>query len=257
MKIWQRGQKLSEQVQLFKIRTKAKGFKAIAGALSSFIDEATITLTPEGLKICLLDASRKEMIYFVWAKEKFEQYEVSKEIELTFYVNSLVAIFKRFAVDDEVLIDSTTRGTVIFTQPKTEKQFDCHLIASNKPPDKKLEVSYMGEFNLTMEQLEEMISDSEVFDAEEAWFESENNKLVFKGRGDAGVTTGILLKEYNEEIKNTAFRFEYLKPFLTSMKPYVKENIVTQIGPQKPLHLYLDLGEEIGTMEYFLAPKYE
>ncbi len=255
--IWQRGQKLSEQVQLFKIKTKAKGFKALAGALSSFIDEATITLTPEGINVGLLDASRKEGLYLTWPKEKFEQYEVSQVTPLTFYVNSLIAIFKRFSVDEDVLIDSTTRGTVLFTQPTTEKQFDCHLIADNRPTEKMMNVAYEGKFNMTMTQLEEMISDSEVFDAEEAWFESEGSKLVFKGKGDAGVTTGILIKEYNQEIKNTAFRFEYLKPFLQSLKPYVKEEIVVQIGPQKPLHLSLDLGEEIGTMEYFLAPKYE
>ena len=248
---------MSEQVQLFKIKTKAKGFKAIAAALSSFLDEATITFTPEALKIGLLDASRKEGLYLTWTKEKFEQYEVSKEMQLTFYVNSLIAIFKRFSVDEDVMIDSTTRGTVLFTQPKTEKQFDCHLINNNTPSEKPMNVAYVGKFNMIISQLEEMISDSEVFEAEEAWFESEGSKLVFKGKGDAGVTTGILIREYNQEIKNTAFRFEYLKPFLQSMKPYVKEEIVVQIGPQKPLHLTLDLGEEIGMMEYFLAPKYE
>ena len=248
---------MSEQVQLFKIKTKAKGFKAIAGALSSFIDEATITFTPEALRIGLLDASRKEGLYLTWSKEKFEQYEVSQETQLTFYVNSLIAIFKRFSVDEDVLIDSTTHNSVLFIQPKTEKQFDCHLITDNRPTEKLMDIAYDGKFNMTMTQLEEMISDSEVFDAEEAWFESEGSKLVFKGKGDAGVTTGILIKEYNQEIKNTAFRFEYLKPFLQSLKPYVKEEIIVQIGPQKPLHLSLNLGEEIGTMEYFLAPKYE
>ena len=248
---------MSEQIQLFKIRTKARGFKAITAALSSLVDEATLTLTVEEIKIALLDASRKEMIYFLWKKEKFNQYDVSKEMQLTFNVNTLIGIFKRFSNNDEVIMESTTKNTVLFTNPKTEKEFDCNLIAQNKESEKRLDPSYVGEFNLTISQFEEMISDSEVFDAEEAWFESENNKLVFKGGGDSGTTKGILLQEYNQEIKNTAFRFEYLKPFLQSIKPYADENIRMQVGPQKPLHMYLNLGEEIGIMEYFLAPKFE
>lgn len=247
---------MSEQIQTFKLKCKARGFKAIASAMTSFLDEATIVFKPEGIRINLLDASRKEFFSLDWNADKFEEYNVSQERKISFYVNTFYNIFKRFSNDDEITIEATQRNSILITQLKTKREFDCNLVNTDKDSDKLPHVPYEGEFELTMSQFEEMISDSEVFQAEEAWFISKNGQLWFEGKEDAGVARGILLENYNQEIKNTAFRFEYIKPFLQSIKPYVDEKIKVQVATTKPIHLTLNLGEEIGVMEYYLAPKF-
>jgi len=251
---------MSEQIPktILKLKCKAKGFKAIASALTSFLDEATLVFTPEGIKLSLLDNSRKELIVLNWNAEKFEEYRVVDDKKISFFVNTFHDIFKRFDVDDEVTIEATNnKNSIIITHLNTNRTFDCKLVNSDKDFDELPKVPYEGEFEMTIPQFEEMISDSEVFQAEEAWFISKEGKLWFEGKEDAGIAKGILLEDFNQEIKNTAFRFEYLKPFLQSIKPYVDEKLRVQIGTKKPLHLFLDLGEEIGIMEYFLAPKFD
>lgn len=244
----------TQQIKVFKLVTKAKGFKALGAAFSTLVDEATIHLTPEGISVALMDISHKEMFHFLWGKEKFSEYDVKEKIELTFHVNTFIAIFRRFNNDDNVIMESTSKNTVIFKQVRTQKEFDCNLIVSPQPLAPNLNISYNGEFILELTKLEEMISDSEVFGAEEAWFESENGKLIYRGIGEyAGQAKGILLEQYQEEISNTAYRFEYLKPFLTSMKPFIDEQIKVQIGKQRPIHLTLNLGDDIGVMEYHLG----
>jgi len=245
-----------EQVQVFKLITKAKGFKALASTLTSFVDEAVIILNEEGLKTITLDVSRKEQFVLAWNKEKFEQFDVPKEFKLIFHVNTFAAIMRRFKEDDDIIVESTKKNSIIFTQPRTKKEFDCNLLSNLIEVDRKLDVKYSNEFELKIQQLEEMISDSEVFQAEQAWLISKDGKLCYEGKEDAGTAKGVLLEDYNEDISNTAFRFEYLKPFLSSIKPYVDEKVKVQVGPQKPLHLVLDLGEGIGFMEYFLAPMF-
>lgn len=244
----------------FKITSTAFGWKALSSILPQFREQATFEVTKEGISFKLLDASRNSYMNMEWSKDKFKEFFVDGEShKVQFYTNDVEKIMKRFSADDVITISSTPKNTLLFEKVGTKTSFDLRLVVESADSgfmDAPTKISMDQRFAIEIKVLEKMIADSEVFDAEEAKFQNIGGKLVFSGKSANGEATGELLQSFNKEIKDTSFAFEFLKPFISSIKSVAEPIIQAGIEERKPLLLDVEI-KDVGIIHYLLAPKIE
>lgn len=248
----------TELKQNFKIKSKAKPFKALTSVLNVMTEEATINFTDYGIQTKMMDPSRKEMIIFNWSKDKFSQFELDlagkDKISFSFFVSIVSGIFRRFSNEDEILLESTEKNTFLITNLTNNKKFDAKPIFEAKDTDNKPNVEYGEGFKIPISKFEEMIADSEVFRADMAWLESSDGKLIYKGTDDAGTATGVLIENFDQKIEDTAFRFEYIKPVMGALKPFVETELLVKLKESSPIFIDFEIGDNF-VISYLLAPK--
>lgn len=243
---------------MLKIISNTTGWKCLFASFQSLRDEAALKFVPElGIVSKTIDVSSHEFSDMIWEKKNFIEFQVDKEKKIAFNVEQMNKIFKRFDKNDIVVVELIDNQLSIKKQD-SNKEFKSGLVddVNSGYKESPSRIGEQYEIKLNIDQLEEMINDSEVFKANKAWLISIDGKLTYKGQGDygEGEANGVLMDDFKGDISNTAFRFEYLKPFLADVKPYVNKEITVGIFPQKPLHLKLTV-ENVGTMNYFLAPQ--
>jgi len=242
----------------FRLVSSAFGWKAITSILPQFREQSTFEVTQEGVKFKLLDASRNSFMSMDWNKDKFKSYLLEGESKkVQFYTNDIEKIMKRFSNEDVVIVSTTATNTLLFEKEGTETSFDARLIVESDESgymELPAKVPIETRFGIEVKVLEKMIADSEVFDCEEAWFHNVDGKLIFTGKSGSGESNGMLLENFDIEIKDTAFRFEYLKPFINSIKPFAEPVIQAGISEAKPLLLDVEI-KNVGIVKFLLAPK--
>lgn len=239
-----------------RIKTKAKVWKAITTTMLTVSDEMPLTITSNGIKSTVMDPSHVSLVKLICKKDIFQVLEIEEPTEIFLYTKILNDLVKRFE-DEEWLtfkLDTDKRHLIINPE-SSQKEFDLKTIDSSVTPQSKTPtIDYDIETEITVSQLKEMIEDCKVVGAESAWLTTKQGKLNFKGVGEVGESSGILLEGITKNIENTSYVFEYLLPFLNSIDKFVKEKIKMQMATRKPLFLISQL-EEIGTIQYLLAPK--
>lgn len=236
-------------------KTKAKVWKVVTAAMLTVSDEMPFTISSSGLKSTVMDPSHVSLVKLICKKEIFETLEVEKPTEIVVLAKVLNDLVRRFD-DDEILTFTLTDKNFLKINPaSSEKQFELRTIESTLAPQPEFpKIDYNIETTISIDQLNEMISDCKVVDAASAWLTTKNGKLRYEGKDDHGNAKGVLVEGIQASLENTSYVFEYLGPFLNSIEKYCKENIVMQLATQKPLFLIADL-EGIGIIQYFLAPK--
>lgn len=241
---------------MYKLVAKARAFKAVSSSLLSAIEEATLRIRKDGIFTNTLDASTKEMVGFLWSKEKFSTYEVefgdAEFVDLTISVKDFNTACKRFEDDVDLTIVSINESKAVqITDGK--KEFVCMTINYQKEFAKEIKTAYPSSFDIDIKQLIDMKEDSDVFGLDAAWLISEDGKLKFEGKEATGHVKGILLENYDQQISNTGFSFGFLTPFLNTVKAFVDPKLKMELGPQMPLHLILTI-PEVTDIHFFLAP---
>lgn len=242
----------------FKLVSSANGWKALSTTLAQFRPEVSFIIKPEGLSFVTIDASRNQFIIMDWNKDKFKAYDIQESTRITFYSQMMEKIFKRFSYDDEIIIEEQNKNTITFTKVGSNTSYELKRLNptdddgfSDKLPDPGHQDK---RFEIQIKDIETMIGDSEVFNAEEVWLENIDGKLVFSGLGESGTTTGMLVEKFDEEIKGTGYSFEYIKPFINGIKPFAEPAVQAGIGNRKPLLLELEI-KDAGTLKYILGPR--
>ena len=245
----------------FNLVSPAYGWKAISSVMPQFRNQAKIEIGKDGVTLKLLDISRNEFVSLFWGKDKFDLFEIDNEEEVAsvvFYTDDLYKVFKRFDADDRVNLTSPAADSLLIKHDNTDTSFNVRLLDKSTddagfvdPPPNQLNSQ---EFMIDMQVFEKMIADCEVFSAEAAWLDNVDGKLIFTGKSGFGETKGLLIQNFDEEMSNTGFAFEFIRPFLSSVKPFIDSTIKARLTKGKPMMLEIEL-KNVGTMKYFVSPR--
>lgn len=242
----------------FKLKCKSKGLKALFTIIPQFREEASFEVHQNKLKFVTMDASRNQFFTMDWLKENFleYQYDGDNPQKITFNTNAFEKIVKKFKSDSDVLFYDTLKSTIVFEEDGSKFKYELRLnsLTDDDGFTKTPSLPFDNPFDIDIKDMQEMIIQSEVFDAEQAWLENVNGKLTFVSKGDMGKTEGTLLSEFSGEVKDTAYRFEYLKPFFSSIVAFAEPTLKCVISTAKPMIIHIDF-KDVGIMEYFIGPQ--
>ncbi|MEM3645733.1 MAG: DNA polymerase sliding clamp, partial [Candidatus Bathyarchaeia archaeon] len=86
---------------MFRIRiSDTKTFRSVLDALSTIIDEATFTISPDGIRLRAMDPSRVAMVDFEMKRTSFDEYEATEDSKVCVNLNELKKLLRRAGKDD-------------------------------------------------------------------------------------------------------------------------------------------------------------
>ncbi len=238
-----------------------EGWKAIANAISTLLEEATFEATSEGLSFRGMDPSHIALVDIQWPNSAFEQYECNGEIRFGVRIDELSKLLKRANKDDriEVSIDENTFTLHIYNS--YSKKYKLRLIDATASTTPVPKLALNTKIKLSMEAFREILDDIEVV-ADYITIDANKDRVAFIGKGDAGDVTVTLVKgsekllelEVKEDSKAT-YSLEYLSS-ITKAIGSSAEDLTIEFSKSMPIKIEFRAAQML-KINFYLAPRVE
>ena len=237
------------------IISDTKSWKNSIDAIAVLIDEGTLQINEDGLKLRAMDPSQIAMIDFELPSSGFEQYEVDKPTQIGIDFSELNKITRRIKAEDRLELSLDTGLNMIF-KGKTTRKFNLPIIDSTTAPAKEPSISFCAEVKISAEVIREALKDAELVSNHVAMYM--NDGFSIKAEGDTG-SVNINFSEENilsmdvSKKANAVFSLDYLNYLLKAANS--SSIIVLKMLTDAPLRLEYVIGD--GKVVYYLAPRIE
>ncbi len=234
----------------------------IINALSSLIDEGTIKINEEGLRLRAMDPSKIAMIDFEMPRDAFDEYESDGELTIGVNFDELKKIVKRGSAKEKVQLEvpSGSARFKITLKGKATRSFSVPLIDVEYEELPTPSLTYNVKATVMADILEDALKDVELV-SDYVRFEARSNAIIVKGQSDKGEVeasltseTGALLELDVKEESVASYSLEYLMDMVKANK--AAEVATLEFSTAMPLSLTFPIPGG-GTIKYFLAPRLE
>ena len=238
----------------------ANNFSFIFKTLTEFIDETTIQLDKDGLKIKGIDPSRTVLIDILIPSGYFEEYEVEEETKVGMKIEDVADILDTATKNDSLSLDIQEDKVVFELDGEYERSFTLPVLTPTETefPEIKLEFPFKAQmltatFADLIEELQETGSDI-------IKFKSEGGKLIIIVEGDLASASIELSKENGGLLESegsdaeSSYGLEYIANTTKMKRPSDTVNI--EFGSQLPLKLRYNLPQG-GYADFYISPRTE
>lgn len=243
---------------MFQARTKADTLKELISVVSTLVDEAKFSITPDGISLRAVDPAHVAMVDIKLDKEAFEEYKAD-EIDLGVDISKLDQ-FLRLAKSGDVVDlthdeDKRRLNVVVGNTTKRMSLIDTTGMTDPKVPNLNLptKVSLMVEDITQGIRASESVSDHIALIATPEEFE-----LICEGDTDQvqlKIEKENLLELKTDEKARSLFPLEYFSSMMRSVPSGTK--ISLNLGVDYPVRIEFNIADDKGEVKYFLAPRIE
>lgn len=232
-----------------------KSWKNSIDAIAALIDEGTLQITKEGLKLRAMDPSQIALVDFELKASAFEKYKVEKPISIGIDFSELLKITKRLRPEDKIELSLDKRLNMLF-KGETTRNFSLSVIESSTTPPREPVVDFTAEVKIGANTLKEALKDAELVSNHVAL--SINDGFSIKAQGDTGSVDikfpdeNILSKEVKKEAR-AVFALDQLNNLLRAAD--VQSIVILKLKTDAPIKIEYVIGE--GRVLYYLAPRIE
>ena len=240
----------------------AKLWRSIVEALSSLVDEANFTATPEGIMMKAMDPSHIAMIDFEMPKNAIDEFSCSEETQLGINLDEMTKIMRRGSSGDslEMILNEKTNRLSVRFRGKATRTFSLALLdlQMEELPTPKIEFNAFAK--VTTDVLRQAIDDASII-SDHIRMVMLKTELGLFASGDTGELEIKLSKKSDAlleiDVKEEA-RAMYALDYLSDiMKAAATTDIVElQFSTNMPIRLDFMLLNG-GKIVYYLAPRIE
>lgn len=232
-----------------------KSWKNSIEAISALIDEGTLQLESDGIKLRAMDPSQIALIDFFLPAKAFEKYELDKHTSIGVDFSDLLKITKRSRPEDKIELSLDKRLNIVFNG-STKRKFNISIIDSTSNPPKEPKIDFTAEVKIAPDVIKEALKDAELVSNHVAL--KINGGLSIKSDGDTGsadisfAEDSILGMNVKKEAR-AVFSLEHLNNLLKAAE--IPSVVILSMKSDAPLKVEYALGE--GRVVYYLAPRIE
>lgn len=241
--------------------SEAKEWKTIIEAIAVLIEEASLVITPEGVKLRALDPSRTAMIDLSIPKEAFEDFSCEEEVRVGINFDDMKKILKRCKKDDKIEYDVAGGKVRVKIIGKATRQFILPLIDIGGEALPTPKVVFTVKAKLSSDALDEAVRDAEVI-ADAVKFEATEEALILKALSDKGDLEVRFGKEsealFEYEVQEGAvasYSLDYLADIVKKAAK-ISDIVSIEFATNKPIALTFEIPHG-GRLAYYLAPRIE
>lgn len=243
---------------MFQARAKADTLKELVTIVSTLVDEAKFSITPDGIQLRAVDPAHVAMVDLRLSKEAFEEYKAD-ESELGIDVAKLEQ-FLRLAragelvdiVNDEdkrrlnVAVGNTTKkmsliDTTGMSEPKVPNL--------NLPAKVSMKIEDIAQGIRASESVSDHIALTATPDSFEMVCEGDTDQVQMKLSKDQ-----LLSLECDDKVRSL-YPLEYFSNMMRAIPSQAK--IMLQLGNDYPVKIVFDIADGKGSVVYLLAPRIE
>ncbi|MBN2015093.1 MAG: proliferating cell nuclear antigen (pcna) [Candidatus Altiarchaeota archaeon] len=233
-----------------------KAWRNSIEAIAALIDEGTLQITKEGLKLRAMDPSQIALVDFVLPASAFDEYKVDAPSNITVDFAELSKITRRSKPEDKIEFSLKDNRLKMVFEGEANRRFNMSIIESTTSPPKEPSVEFTSEIKVGANILKEALKDAELVSNHVALVVDEG--FTITAQGDTG-SAEIKLKEENlmdfkvKEKSRAVFSLDQLNNLL---KASDQGSIISlKIRTDAPLRVEYSIGD--GRVVYFLAPRIE
>jgi len=232
-----------------------KAWKSSIDAIAALIDEGTLQIGKNGLKLRAMDPSQIALVDFELPASSFEKYEVEKETDIGIDFSELSKITKRAKAEDRIELTLENRLNMNFIG-ETKRRFNIGIIESTSQPPKEPSIEFTAEVKIGANVLKEVLKDAELVSNHIAI--SADGGFAIKAEGDTG---SVDIDIPNESIMSLDVKEKARAVFsLDQLDSLLKASdqgsiVILKLRSDAPLKLEYAIGE--GRVIYYLAPRIE
>ena len=243
---------------MFQARTKADTLKEIVTIVSTLVDEAKFSITPDGIRLRAVDPAHVAMVDLKLNKEAFEEYKAD-ESELGIDVTKLEQ-FLRLAKAGEIIDimndeekrrlnvavgNTTKRMSLIDTTGMSEPK----VPNLNLPAKVTLKIEDISQGIKASESVSDHIALTVTKDSFEMVCEGDTDQVQMKLLKDQ-----LIELECEEKVKSL-FPLEYFSNMMRAIPSQAK--ITLNLGNDYPVKIEFSIANGNGSVVFLLAPRIE
>jgi len=138
-----------------------KAWKNSIESVAALIDEGTLQIEKDGLKLRAMDPSQIALVDLELPASAFDSYKVDKPVNIGIDFSELSKITKRLRGDDKIELSLQERFTMIF-KGETTRKFSLSVIESTSSPPKEPTIDFTSEVKIGASVLKEALKDAEL-----------------------------------------------------------------------------------------------
>jgi len=243
---------------MFQARTKADTLKELVAIVSTLVDEAKFSITPDGIQLRAVDPAHVAMVDLKLNKEAFEEYK-AEDSELGIDVAKLDQ-FLRLAKTGEaidIVNDEEKRRLNVAVGNTTKRMSLIDTTGMSEPKVPNLNLP--AKVSMKIEDIAQGIKASEsVSDHIALTVTSDSFEMVCEGDTDQvqmKLSKDQLLELVCEDKVKSLFPLEYFSNMMRAIPSQSK--ITLNLGNDYPVKIEFQIANGNGSVVYLLAPRIE
>lgn len=239
----------------------AREWRYIIESIAALIEEATMIVTPDGIRLRALDPSRVAMVDLEIPSTAFEEFSCDGEVRIGINFDDMKKILKRCKKDDKVEYEAAGGKLRIKIIGKATRSFTLPLIDVGAETLPTPRVVFTARVKLLSDAIEEAIRDAEVI-ADAVKFEAREEAFIMKALSDKGdlevrfgAESGSLIEYEVQEPAVASYSLEYLGD-IVKKSAKISDLVTIEFATNKPAALTFEIPLG-GRLAYYLAPRME
>lgn len=241
---------------LAKVKTP-EDMKAVTGALSALVDEATFEATPEGVHIRAFTTDKIALVDIDLPDACFEEYRCPAPVKFAVKTDELAKYIKRadkadmltLSLGEDDLLHITTQGKKQLEYKQRLKQ----VLETGLPLPK---INFAANATLTLSLLDDAISDVLTVDGFAIFKAKPGEHFVLGSKGDSAAASRTLadIEELKvSEAAEAVYSLDYMSKWVKALAP-VGGSVVCSWSSKVPLRIEARIAQ-IGKIVFYMAPR--
>jgi len=248
---------------------QASLLKKILESIKDLVDNANFECTNAGIALQAMDSAHVSLVSLLLRQDGFDHYRCDRSLTLGINIGSMTKILKCAGNDDQVTMRADDNGdtvTFLFEAPNKFAEFELKLMNIDSEHLGIPDTEYKSTIKMPAAEFQRIcrdlttVGDTVVISANKEGVkfsvsgESSNGNITCKQNGDIDKPDEAVVIELQEAVTLT-FALRYLNYF-TKATP-LSGQVTLSMSKEVPLVVEYRIGEDLGHIRYYLAPKIE
>lgn len=235
---------------------QAEKLRKIFETIANIVDEVTLKIEKDGIKIRAMDPGHIALVDFEMKKDAFDEYNIKEAVSLGLDLKPLVNVLKRIEENVTLELKEAKTTLMVSSEGLVKKKFEIPLIELAEEPLKIPTLKFEAEAEISGDMLKNAISDASVF-GEQVSIKADSSSLSFIAKSDESEAETRIEKDncisFSSSVKEakSTFTLEYLADI--SKIADIVSQVKLFIGTNIPLKL--EFSDEHAKIVFFLAPR--
>ncbi len=233
-----------------------KAWRNSIEAIAALIDEGTLQIETDGLKLRAMDPSQIALVDFELPASAFDKYTVEKPVSVGIDFSELSKITKRSRTEDKIELSLEENRLKMVFAGETTRKFNLAIIESTSSPPKEPGVDFTSEIKIGASILKEALKDAELISNHVAIMADDGFSITAQGdTGSAEIKfpSENIMSLTAKEKSRSVFALDQLNNLLKASDQ--GSIILLKLKTDAPLRLEYAIGD--GRVIYYLAPRIE
>ncbi len=239
-------------------------FKSIVEAVSSLVDEADFTLTPDGLKLRAMDPSHIAIVDLDMPKDSFEVYQCDSSVRFRISIDNFVKLLKRVETGEfmNLQYDEKEKKVILTMKSDMEREFIVPTLEPSKEELQLPKLTLPTRVRLKSAALQGLVEDTQILSTNVKISVTEDT-LTMTSIGSMTTSKLTMVKDKSKALLElttdkpaiSVYNLNYMGEVINKGAK-IAEEVTFNFSSNMPARIEFFM-QKAGKIQYYVAPRIE